>query len=91
MTQEPIVAGRAMGCALPANEALTAEGWVFRCNADSNRLREMTDTFEEMGYEVRLEPLNLEGLSETCGGCVGTLRGLSAIYIRRREKAAAPA
>ncbi len=91
MTGDPVIAGRAMGCALPADEALTAEGWEFRCNTDTNRLREVVDTFEEMGFEVRLEPLNLDGLNEVCGGCVGTLRGLSAVYIRRPNKAAASA
>ncbi len=74
-----------MGCALPVDEALAAQGWEFRCNTDANRLREVVDTFEEMGFEVRLEKLNLEGLNETCGGCVDTLRGLSAVYIRRRS------
>lgn len=86
MTTDDRAAGRAMGCALPADEALTAQGWAFRCNTDANRLREVVDTFEEMGYEVRLEPLNLEGLNEACSGCLETLSQLSAVYVRRPAK-----
>ncbi len=78
-----------MGCALSGDEALTAQGWEFRCNTDANRLREIVDTFEEMGFEVRLEKLNLEGLNESCTGCIETLCELSAVYIRRPDKAAA--
>ena len=89
MTEDPVVAGRAMGCALPADEALTAQGWEFRCNTDANRLREVVDAFEEMGFEVRLEKLNLEGLNEACNGCFETLCELSAVYIRRPDKGAA--
>lgn len=88
MTEDGNVAGRAMGCALSADEALTAQGWEWRCNTDTNRLREIVDTFKEMGFEVRLEPLNLEGLNEACNGCIETLCELSAVYIRRPEKAA---
>ena len=75
-----------MGCALPADDALTAQGWEFRCNTDANRLREIVDTFEEMGFEVRLEPLNLEGIDDACNGCVETLCQLSAVYVRRPNK-----
>ncbi len=86
MTEGPVVAGRFMGCALPADDALTAKGWEFRCNTDTNRLREVVDTFEEMGFEVRLEPLNLEGIDDTCSGCVETLCKLNAVYVRRPNK-----
>ncbi len=91
MTEIGNVAGRAMGCALSGDEALTAQGWEWRCNTDTNRLREVVDTFEEMGFEVRLEPLNLEGLNEACSGCIETLCELSAVYIRRPDKAAGSA
>jgi hypothetical protein len=78
-----------MGCALPTDEALAAKGWEFRCNTDANRLCEVVDAFEEMGFEVRLEKLNLEGIDESCSGCMETLCELSAVYVRRPEKGSA--
>ncbi len=86
LTEGHVVAGRFMGCALPADQELTSQGWVFRCNTDANRLREVVDAFEEMGFEVRLEPLNLEGLDDSCGGCKETLCKLSAVYVRKPAK-----
>ena len=87
MTEKAPAAGTLMGCAIQGEEKLTADGWEWRCNTDTNRLREVVDTFEEMGFEVRLEPLNLERLSESCAGCMETLCRLSAVYIRRPSRA----
>lgn len=87
MTENAPAAGTVMGCAIQGDDELKADGWEFRCNTDTNRLREVVDTFEEMGFEVRLEPLKLDGLSDSCTGCLETLCKMSAVYIRRPPRA----
>ena len=77
-----------LGCDLPQDAALKADGWEYRCNADGRRLQELQDTYQELGYEVRLETLDVSSLCEACGGCKGALTGFSAIYTRRKSRPA---
>ncbi len=71
------------GCNMPHDPAVTAEGWEWRCNTDDLRAREVVDTYQELGFEVRLLPVNVEGLSESCMGCKDMLRGFRAVYVRK--------
>jgi len=71
------------GCNIPAKETLINEGWEFRCNTDELRLNEVIDVYKELGYEIHLEPINLEGLSEDCDGCAGMLSRFKAVYTRK--------
>ncbi len=80
----PGAAGAFAGCSLPHDHLLTDQGWEWRGNADERRGREMTETYQELGFEVRLEPLNLEQLSEDCQGCKDALDSFSAVYVRRK-------
>ncbi len=78
-----------MGCDLPLDSALTADGWQWRCNADDNRAREVADTYRELGFEVRLVPVEPDRLNESCSGCHETLCALNAVYVRRPTPAQA--
>ncbi|MDP6343580.1 MAG: hypothetical protein QF578_23560 [Alphaproteobacteria bacterium] len=76
--------GAYTGCDLPIDAELTALGWQWRCNTDEMRLRDIVDTYESLGFEVRLEPLDLDGLSENCDACAPLLRQVSAVYVRKK-------
>ncbi len=81
----PKTAGSFAGCSLPKNHLLTDEGWEWRANADQKRCREMTDVYEELGFEVKLEALNLDQLSAGCFGCKDSLNSFSAVYVRKKS------
>ncbi|MDP6173355.1 MAG: hypothetical protein QGF09_04225 [Rhodospirillales bacterium] len=83
--ETPQSAGSYAGCALPKNHLLTDEGWEWRGNADERRAREMTDTYEELGFEVKIEPLDLNQLSEGCFGCKDVLNDFGAVYVRKKN------
>ncbi len=78
--------GRYYGCALPPDSGLTAEGWEWRCNADPRRARELVDTYAELGFETRLEPVDAEALCAACGGCKEAFAEFSAVYVRKTPR-----
>ncbi len=77
-----------LGCDLPHDPVLTSEGWQWRCNTDNNRTREVVDTYRELGFEVRLVPVSVDGLSDSCAGCKEALCTFSAVYTRKSSGAA---
>ena len=81
--QPGAAAGTHTGCDLPINAELAAQGWQWRCNSDERRGREIVENYRNLGFEVRLEPLNLDDLDENCGACAPLLQQISAIYVRK--------
>ncbi len=71
------------GCDIPSDPELVAEGWTFRCNTDHVKLNDIVDTYQELGYKIRLQPVNLFGLSSECRGCASTLQTFSAVYTKK--------
>jgi hypothetical protein len=67
---------------------LQAEGWTRRFTALGRRLNEAAELYNELGYEVRLEPVNLdeEGAAgaEGCKDCFVTMQART-IYTRPRD------
>ena len=47
---------------------LRKDGWEKRFTADDPRLTEAVETYEELGFEVHLEPV--ESSSEECTDCL---------------------
>jgi len=81
-------AGTVPGCQLPVDPGLKEQGWEWRCNADGPKLRNVVDSYQELGFEVRLEPLDLSGLSANCMGCKGALAQSHAVLVRPKRRAA---
>jgi hypothetical protein len=52
-----------------AEQQLIAQGWTRQFNTDEPRLSEAVEMYEEMGLEVRLEPVVVDPGSETCQMC----------------------
>ncbi len=77
-------AGRYYGCDLPHDSALTDDGWEWRGNADSRRSRDLVDMYSEVGFEVRLEPIEVDNMCSACDGCKGAFSEFSAVYIRKQ-------
>ncbi len=72
-----------LGCTLPPDPKMIAEGWERRFIADARMAREAIDTYTQLGYEVRLEPINTDGLKDECMGCKALLERFSAVYTRK--------
>lgn len=60
-----------------------SEGWTRRFVAVGDRLAEATRLYEELGYQIRLEPPGPEDLRAECGECRLALAQFRVIYTRR--------
>lgn len=68
----------------PPDPRLVAEGWQRRFTADAFRVKEARQLYSELGFEVRLEPINPAELSEVCGDCrVATCLAYVTVYTRK--------
>ena len=77
-----------LGCNLPPDTDLAAEGWMWRCNTDANRQREIVDTYRELGFEVHLRPVDVDAMCEACDGCKVVMAAVNAVYVRKKPSAA---
>jgi hypothetical protein len=63
---------------------LRKEGWTKRFTMDEPRLSEAINQYEEIGFEVLLEPVDTS--SEECTSCITAFRDrYKTIYTRRRS------
>ncbi len=64
-------------------EELRNQGWEKRFTMDEPRLSEMAAQYEELGFEVLIEPLDL--ISEECTSCfTGDTSRYKTLYTRKR-------
>ncbi|MCI0690897.1 hypothetical protein L0337_02705 [candidate division KSB1 bacterium] len=77
--------GNVPGCVSPPDPKLIAEGWERRFIADAKRAQDAIEMYAAMGHEVRLEPVNAAGLSETCSGCLEAFAQFSVVYTRKKR------
>ena len=69
---------------LVADPVLVKQGWERRFVADAARAREAAELYQQLGYEVRLEPVLPEHFAEPCEACaLITLLRFQMIYTRR--------
>lgn len=76
--------GSVPGCVSPPNPQLIAAGWERRFIADAKRAQDAIEMYAEMGHDVRLEPVNVTGLSEACSGCLEAFAHFSVVYTRKK-------
>ena len=75
---------RLAGFERPPDPQLVAEGWERRFMADARRVKEYTELYSSMGFEVRAEPIRPEEIGPDCGDCSLVLyRLFVTIYTRR--------
>ena len=66
-------------------EELLAAGWTRQATYDEPRLSEMAATYEELGFEVRLEPFEADADS-ACSVCMREQpERFKTLYTRKRE------
>lgn len=65
-------------------EELKIQGWEKRFTMDEPRLSEMAKQYEELGFEVLLEPVDLS--SEDCTSCfAGNPNRYKTLYTRKKK------
>jgi hypothetical protein len=65
-------------------QELAKEGWEKRFTADEPRLSEMVEQYEELGFEVLIESIDVS--SEDCASCMaGECDRTKTIYTRLRK------
>ena len=63
---------------------LKNEGWIKRTTIDEPKLSEIVSEYERLGFEVRLEPVNLDEFDEKCQKCYGSkIDKFKTVYVRR--------
>ncbi len=72
---------------MSGHEELENQGWVKQFTADEPRLSEAVEEYQELGFEVHLEPL--DPLQMPVGECAGCLMvhcdRYKIIYTRRKQ------
>lgn len=75
-----------IGCRIVGGEdrdgALAGDGWTRRSIAALARLDELVELYRSLGFEIRVEPLDLVDLEQGCAGCAPDLVDCRAVYTR---------
>jgi len=67
------------------SEELKKQGWVKRTTIGEPRLSEIVNEYKSLGFEVHLEPVNLDELDEECRRCYGKEADkFKTVYVRKR-------
>jgi len=68
------------------SEELKKQGWIKRTTIGEPRLTEIVDEYRALGFEVHLEPVNLDEVDEECRRCYGNEGDkIQTVYIRKRR------
>jgi hypothetical protein len=71
---------------LEPDPALIADGWERRFTADEQRIKEVTELYTQLGYEVRAEPVRADELDDDCQDCRSVVSvHFRTIYTRKRK------
>lgn len=70
---------------LAADPELVAQGWERRFVTDAARMDEVVALYQDLGYDVRAEPMRHTEFNEQCNECeLANLLRFRTIYTRRR-------
>ena len=67
----------------PSHSQLLAEGWTRRFLVGPERQQEVREIYETLGHEVRLEKVEPDAFSESCGACPASGRARPSISATR--------
>jgi hypothetical protein len=68
-------------------EELEKQGWIKRTTIGEPRLTEIVEEYKALGFEVHLEPVNLEQIDEGCRRCYGSAADkIKTVYVRKRKR-----
>ena len=74
-----------LGCHSQGSEDLEKEGWQFRFTGDPRMVRESTETYSDMGFEVMSIPIDQANIQEHCLGCEIVLKTFKMVYTRKKS------
>ena len=67
-------------------DQLAAEGWIKQFITDEPHLSEAVEEYQELGFEVLLEPIDPQEMTEECTTCLmGACDRYKTIYTRRKR------
>ena len=64
---------------------LKADGWTRQFIASGSRLDDAREAYEEMGLEVRFEPVDPADLDQECKECLVMDENCRAVYTRPKK------
>ncbi len=68
------------------NAELIADGWERRFATNPDQMEDTVRLYNELGYEVRSEPISPSELSAACGDCrLVTCQTYVTIYTRKQQ------
>ena len=68
------------------HQELEKEGWVKQFSADEPRLSEAVEEYQQLGFEVHLEPLDPQEMAGECTTCfMASCDRYQVIYTRRKH------
>ena len=71
------------GCHGKDEEILVAQGWERRFVAEPKAAEEARKNYEELGYTVKLVPIDTQAVRPECAGCQASLEKFQIIFTRR--------
>jgi hypothetical protein len=72
------------GCTCKDEAQLTADGWERRYVADQRAAVEAETNYRQLGFEVKLVPLDPESLRDECSDCKAVIGDYRIVFTRRR-------
>jgi len=73
------------GCGPAQNQELIEQGWEQRFVGDERMVRESTEMYSDMGYEVKILPLDTTNVQGDCMGCLALLKKFQVVYTRQKK------
>jgi cytochrome c peroxidase len=70
---------------ITVHDKLVKEGWEQRSVLSEPRLSEVVKEYEELGFEVHLEPVLSNNLGTECNACFQFDKKSHVIYTRKRR------
>jgi hypothetical protein len=68
------------------SEELKKQGWIKRTTIGEPRLSEIVEEYKALGFDVHLEPVNLDEMDEECRRCYGKdADKFKTVYVRKRR------
>ena len=76
-------AGSSSGCPIPEDPKLIAEGWKSRFFGDARMVNDASETYKQMNHEVKVVPIDISNMKESCDGCKPAFDKFFVIYTRK--------
>jgi hypothetical protein len=68
------------------SEELKKQGWIKRTTIGEPRLSEIVEEYKALGFDVHLEPVNLDEMDEECRRCYEKdADKIKTVYVRKRR------